>query len=372
MLSITNLINGAVLNKSNGEETKTSLRINIEGISDIVGQVLVNGQIAERNNILFSASIELTRQYNEIVVQTKNIYGKFQQSIKILWDKNAFKRYNFFVDDNIFFLTDIFKNKQVSLFDHFYLKKLKQFNKIYGTKFTLNLFYRNDHNFFLLKDFPDKYKLEWQNNSDWLKLSFHAYSEFPDRPYQNAHPEKLGADYDIVKSEIIRFAGEETFQIPIVIHWAMVHPDCFKILKERGVKILSGQFINAKTYVGEVDRTAQVADIGYYLDKDKALYLINNQVVHDFDYDLLFIKGDITCNLFTKDEIIRKLDYKVNKSNYNETIGLATHEQYSFDYYENYIPDHFERMETAIRYVTEHGYKPVFFNEGFLGNISWA
>ncbi|MBO4526907.1 MAG: hypothetical protein J5743_04720, partial [Victivallales bacterium] len=35
--------------------------------------------------------------------------------------------------------------------------------------------------------------------------------------------------------------------------------------------------------------------------------------------------------------------------------------------YKNYIPDHAKRMETAARYVTEHGYEPVFFHEGFLG-----
>jgi hypothetical protein len=45
-----------------------------------------------------------------------------------------------------------------------------------------------------------------------------------------------------------------------------------------------------------------------------------------------------------------------------------SHEQYCFPLYRNYIPDHFERIEAAIRSVTEQGYRPVFLHEGFLGN----
>ena len=29
--------------------------------------------------------------------------------------------------------------------------------------------------------------------------------------------------------------------------------------------------------------------------------------------------------------------------------------------------DHFQRVDTALRWVTEQGYKPVFYHEGFLG-----
>jgi hypothetical protein len=48
-------------------------------------------------------------------------------------------------------------------------------------------------------------------------------------------------------------------------------------------------------------------------------------------------------------------------------MDLFTHEQYFFPFYRNYIPDHAQRLDTAIRYVTEEGYRPVFFHEGFMG-----
>ena len=368
MLQITNLRNGTILNKNNGVERDDSLEFVVEGVCDLPGQVKVNGVAAERNNLVFRSPVHLTGAFNEIVAQTKNNYGKFQQSARVVWDRQSFKRYSFFIDDNVFFLTDIHKDKNKSLFEHFYLKKLRELHKNYGAKFVLNLFYRNDHAPFVIKDFPDRYKGEWRDNADWLKLSFHAYSEFPDRPYQNAPPQKLAADYDLVKSEIVRFAGEQSFQPPTVIHWGMLPPDNFHVLKDRGVKVLNGAFINAKTYVGEADRTETVTDIGYYQDLDKSLYLRSHHVLYDFEHELVFVMYAACANLLRQDEITATLQKACADPIYNETIGLVTHEQYSFPYYHNYIPDHLDRMETAIRCVTDHGYAPVFSHDGFLGN----
>lgn len=47
-------------------------------------------------------------------------------------------------------------------------------------------------------------------------------------------------------------------------------------------------------------------------------------------------------------------------------IDLFTHEQYFWPFYVNYIPDHFQRLDAALRWVTEHGYKRMFYHEGFL------
>lgn len=49
-------------------------------------------------------------------------------------------------------------------------------------------------------------------------------------------------------------------------------------------------------------------------------------------------------------------------------MDLFTHEQYFWPFYHNHIPDHAERLDRAIRWVTERGYEPVFFHEGLLGN----
>ena len=54
-----------------------------------------------------------------------------------------------------------------------------------------------------------------------------------------------------------------------------------------------------------------------------------------------------------------------------ESLCIASHEQYSFPYYPNYLPDHMDRLELAARLYTEAGCKPVFFNDGILGNTTW-
>ena len=371
MLEITSLRNGAVLNRANGTETKNGLEILLEGIADSASEVKVNGIPAFRADRKFSAPVCLTRKINEIVVSAADNFGEFQQKVVVVWDKQSFKRYNFFIDDNIFFLTDIAKSKPSSLFDHFYLKGLRETHRKYGSKFTLNLFYRNDHFPFELKDFPDRYKQEWRDNADWLRLSFHAHSEFPDRPYQHASAEKIAADFDLVKNEVIRFAGAETFIPPLVLHWGMAHPETFPVLQERGVRVLSGGFIDSKTFVGEEDKKIRTTDIGYFYEKDVVLYLESNKVFYDSRTGMFLMKSSCCCNLTPLDRISGEIDADANSKVYNETLGLLTHEQYSFDYYFNYLPDHMERIELACRKVTEAGYQPVFFADGFLGNMAW-
>jgi hypothetical protein len=370
MLKITNLRNGSILSSNDGAESSDGLEITVRGASHSVDQVKINQNYARQELHNFETKVILRDKINTITAELEDSnYGKFTQTVKVIWDKGSFKRYNFYIDDNIFFLTEIHKQNPSSLFEHFYLRELKNIHQKYGTKFTLNLFYRNDHSPFELSEFSDKYKSEWRDNADWLKLSFHAFSEFPDRPYQDAPAEKLAADYDLLHSEIIRIAGEETFVPPVVIHWAMARPNVLYVLKERGVKVLSGGFINTKTSVDARENSGQIADIGYYQDVATSQYLAQKGVVYDFEHKLFYSKGAACCNLFTQDEISSMLSDKCERS--VQTLSLATHEQYSFPSYFNYIPDHFKRIETAVRTVTEYGYKPVFFHEGLLGNKSW-
>ncbi len=361
MLEIINLRHGSVVNHTHGRESGEALELLVEGVSDSSGPVKINGVQATCNGKRFAAVISLKKQFNEIKAETANEYGAFSQTLKVVWDKASFKRYNFFIDDHSFFFTEIAKERPKSLFDHFYLKFLREMNLKYGMKVTLNCFYRNDHHLFELRDFPDVYKQEWIDNSDWLRLAFHSYSEFPDRPYQNTAPAKLAEDYDLLKREIIRIAGEETFINPIILHWYMARPDAFHVLAERGVRVLDGQYISYQN-------GTPVCDIGYCRNLNDALYLDQNKLLYDFDHNLLFIQGDCTCNLVTPAAIPAKLEKALTR----QTISLGSHEQYSYPGYHNYQVDHHERIETALRLVTEHGYKPVFFAEGFLGNTSWG
>jgi hypothetical protein len=42
----------------------------------------------------------------------------------------------------------------------------------------------------------------------------------PANPYIDAPPEQLIADFEKVREQILRFAGEETYSPTTIVHWA--------------------------------------------------------------------------------------------------------------------------------------------------------
>ena len=238
MIEITSHRQGAILNRHHGVESAQSLKITVHGISESGHPVRVNGMPAQMDGRFFTADVELTQKVNTVTASVMTPYGNYSQELTLLWDKQSFRRYNCYIDDHSFVFTELSRQRPKRAFDHFYLSGLKRIHEETGFKVTLNTFYRNDHDKdgFLLKEMPDSWKSEFEDNSDWLKFSFHAYSEFPDRPYLEASAEDIGRDYDLVKNEILRFAGEKSFTPPIVMHWGNLHPAAAAELMRRGTR----------------------------------------------------------------------------------------------------------------------------------------
>ncbi|MHC4521390.1 MAG: hypothetical protein ACYTAS_22590, partial [Planctomycetota bacterium] len=316
----------------------------------------VNGTPAQRAGTSFSSELVLRRKDTEITAVSQGNSGRQDHCVRVLWDRDAQPRYRFSIDENSFFLRDITEKSYASLFDCFYLKRLRELHSKYGTRFVLNIYYTTGDGF-ELPQFSDRYKGQWQDNSDWLKLAFHAYANEPARPYQYASASQLLADLDKVAEEIVRFAGEPTYSPPTVIHWGMVQPSALKPLYERGVRVLSGYF----------RRQNGIWDVNYLLDDARSEYLSRHDALMDFDSGIVFSRVDIVCNSTPIKRIIPTLEPLARDPNQVEIMDLFTHEQYFWPFYANYIPDHFERLDVAVRWVTEHGYKPVFFHEGFMG-----
>ena len=347
---------GAVLNRRHGEKLANGLKIRVSGQAPMRDRVTVNGKPARRAGSHFSSDVVLKDKETEIVSVSQGNFGKHEHRIRVVWDQHSEPRYRFSIDDNSFFLRDIAQKNYKSLFDCFYLDILRKLHTKYGARFVLNIYYTTEDGFTLVQ-FPDRYKGEWKDNSTWLKLAFHARSNEPARPYQYAPPSQLIADLDKVAEQILRFAGRQTYSPPTVIHWGMVQPTALKPLYERGVRVLSGYF---RLYNG-------VWDVNYLLDDVRSEYLSRHDALMDFDSGIVFSKVDIVCNSTPLEQIVPTLEPLAKDPNCAEIMDLFTHEQYFWPFYSNYIPDHAQRLDAAIRWVTEHGYKPVFFHEGFLG-----
>ncbi|MGQ9732532.1 MAG: hypothetical protein ACUVX8_14820 [Candidatus Zipacnadales bacterium] len=361
MLQITWPFHGAVLNRHHGTVSRDSLDIMVTGECPSYGSVTVNGLPAHVACGRFEAPLSLTERETNITAVYQGIYGRQEHSVRVVWDRYSFPRYRFSIDDNSFFLRDIAEHQYDSLFDCFYLAMLRRLHREYGTKFTVNIYYEAlpefGQNRFLLCDFPDRYRNEWEACADWLGLAFHAYANLPDRPYQYAAPEKLMRDLTLVEEQIVRFAGEQTLIPPTVIHWGMVLPQAYKALYDHGVRVLSG-YAHPVSYG---------YDVNYWLDQTRSEYLWYHDCLKDFDSGLVFSRVDIVCNSTPLDRIVPTLEPLLTNPQRCEIMDLFTHEQHFWSFYSQYIPDHPQRLDTTIRWVTEHGYKPVFFHEGFLG-----
>lgn len=367
MLEITNFRDGEILNCHCGRESDECLEITIEGIAPPQEHVTVNGVPARRHDRIFLADVKLTQKINRIVVSSDGYFGEKTLAITLVWDKRSYKRYCFFVDDCSFFLRKLTLDRPKSLFDEMFLGGLKKAHDKYGTKFLLNLFYHDDHHDFSICDVPEDYKEEFQANKDWLRLSFHAKSEFPDRPYQHASAEKLAADFDEVYNEVSRFAGQECFMAPVVIHWGMTNPENFSVLKERGVRSLAGCFLGGIARIGE-KHSIQVTDIGYHYEKDMACGACDKHIFYDRFHDLYLFDNTACCNHDDVSTLQKKI---ASIAPEQHVITIMTHEQYTYPDYFNYIPDHLERIETACRLATEYGFKPAWYTLGLLGNNAW-
>jgi hypothetical protein len=355
-LRIEEPVHGAVLNRRHGEPVEGGLKIRISGEAPVRDTMTVNGAPAQRAGTSFRAELVLRQKDTEIVAASHGSFGRREHRIRVLWDRHSQPRYRFSIDDNSFFLRDIAQQNYASLFDCFYLKGLRELHAKYGARFVLNIYYTTDDGFDL-PQFPDRYKGEWRDNANWLKLAFHAHANLPDRPYQFAAPAKLIADLDQVAEQILRFAGDETYTPPTVIHWGMVQSTALKPLYQRGVRALSGYF----------RLSDGVWDVNYRFDEARSEYLSRHDALMDFDSGIVFSRVDIVCNSTPVDQIVPKLAPLAKDPNHAEIMDLFTHEQFFWPLYSHYLPDHFQRLDTAIRWVTENGYKPVFFHEGFLG-----
>ena len=390
MLSITNLREGALLNSKHGTEPEDGLIITVEGLNSYGTPVKVNNIPARQDGLHFTCNVKLTQKINCIEAVTTTCYGDFIQRITVIWDKKSFRRCAFYIDDHIFLFTELAKQRPVRAFDHFYLKKLKELHDRYGLKVTLNSFYHNDHEEFLLKDMPDIWKDEFTDNSDWLKFALHAYSEFPDRPYADAARKDFLRDYELLQNEVTRFAGAASYIVPQVLHWNNISPGVADELIKLGAtcysesmrtRVMSTPPYDEMTekerenaFSSEVYMPSSEPLARHYGFAEEIDYLDKHGAIYDKDLGIFFVHDWLVINRLSVEEIKRMFKIVQDKADRygNDLFSVCGHEQYSFPSYFNYQSDHFEKLEITLRsMVEEANCRPVFFQHGLLGNPVW-
>ncbi len=359
MLKICSPFHGAVLTHRNGKQTDGGLAIEVRGIADPGAVVRVNGVPARRDGEFFSAPLTLTAFESDIMAEMETGAGKATHAIRVVWDKNSFKRYRFSIDDNVFWLRNLMQEKPKNINDNLYIGQLKRLHDEFGVKFTLNLFYETPEKDFNLSMMSPQWKEQLQENAEWMRLTWHAYSEFPDRPYQYATAEKFEHDYELIHGEVVRFAGEECWIPPSIVHWCEFPPALFPLLYKKGARTISGYFVKGKGDERYV--------ISYEMDEERCAYLENHDALMDFASGICLSRTDLIFNNTPVEQVIPKLAPYMDDPDNGEYIDLLTHEQYFWPFYFNFVPDHYERIATGLRFLNEHGYKPIWQHEGFRG-----
>ncbi len=350
---ITSPWDGDVLNRHDGDETDAGLVVEVAGIAPEGAEVQINGETAERDGERFRGEALLTAPESLIVAESE----AGRDVIAVLYDRASYKRYRFSVDDNVLFLRDLAQEPPDSLFDHWYLSFWREMHERFGAKIHVNIYYQCPG--FILPDLPDIWREEWAANSDWLHLSFHALQNDPANICRNAPGRRVARDWILVQDEIERFATNSVTGDTTTVHWAEATLDGVEALYAMGIRKLIA--LPGFTAEGDVKTS-------YHLDRAQVQHLRERDAWRDPATGMIFIACDEVVNSYSLDEVPRVLDRQAESPHTCEMIELLIHEQYFREELAIYQPDIKEKVIAALEWVSERGYEPCFWADGFLGN----
>lgn len=356
-------IDGDCVNERDGVKIENGIKIPISVKAPSGCDVLLNGKPMSELDGIYTAEIELYGYRNTLLAEDRT--NNQSATIRLFYLKDAIGKFRFSSDDNILFLCDIneHKDEYKSIFDNPYLAIYKKAHDLYGAKVHLNLFYEfgdkskeffsSSRPYFNLSMMTDKFKDEFKANSDWLKLAFHANSEFPDRPYDDATPEKIVEDCIRIHREIIRFAGKDSISNSTTTHWGSGNLECIRALRSLGYTSFTGYF--------EVRNGKRI--VSYYAPVELCHHLNKRDFWCDTEEDVFFACIDRVSNVGPLESVMNDIEKAASDPLRGGFVSVMIHEQYFYSDYIAYLPDFEKRILEPCRYLSEHGYIPAHVTE---------
>ena len=362
-------IDGDCVNERDGRKTDSGVIIPVKVEAPEGHEIYICGEVAKFDGGIYVREISITE--SKTTLTAKDATSGDEASITVFYMPSAVKKFRLSSDDNILFLQDLTKNKDVykSVFENPYLAVYKKAHDLYGAAVHLNLFYLFDgehknfperHEYFDLSMMTDKFRDEFRANSDWLRFSFHSLTENPPKPYQFATPEKILEDYDKVCREIIRFAGEECLSDTTTIHFGEANVECARALRAHGTTTLTGYF----------EHTPKGAPlVAYYAPDDLIDHVGERDFWYDTDEDILFGRIDLVLNSNTYDWVMEEMDKILASPTRSGFVSIMIHEQYFYEDYSSFRPDFSDRVLHPCRLLFENGYTGAHISELSKGII---
>jgi hypothetical protein len=351
MLKVERPVDGQICNRWDGEITPEGLRIKVAGTCDGAPSVSVNGVAAAVNAGRFTATVTLSSPETELVVMAGD---QEAARLRVFYDAAGFRRCRISVDDCIYFLRDTALYARDSIFENGFLRFWRDMHREFGTKVHLNVYYRDLDTGFTIDQFPDRWRGEWEANADWMHLTFHAIADQPDWPYREADYATIDRDFRLITNEIVRFAGPSVLSNYGTLHWGTAPVEGCRALRDNGMTGLVGYFWlqDGKPHVAyylDVERTAHVGSRDYWVDTAEGI---------------TFVQHDLVMDPLRLSEIAPSLDAIYADPHRSEVLELLCHEQYFYPRWPNYMPEQAQKVRAALQWAAEHGYRPVFYNEG--------
>ena len=351
-------IDGDCVNERDGKAAENGVTVSVKVKANENSDIYICGKKAEYTDGVFTADVTFCGYRNTVIAEDR-VSGE-EKKIAVYYLPKAVGKFRVSSDDNIIFLQDITKNKDVykSIFENPYLAMYKKAHDLYGAKVHLNLFYEfhpEEHNrfsgkereYFDLSMMTDKFKDEFIANSDWLKLAFHAKNEFPDAPYKNTTDKQITDDCVKICREIVRFAGEECISDSTTVHWGEVNREGVRALRALGFKSLTGYFRRAPN-----GRPL----VAYYTDGALLDHIETRDFWFDTEEDMMYGRIDRVLNEGSFEQVMEDVKKAAEDPHRGGFVSIMIHEQYFHSDYVRYLPDFEARVLESCRYLYEKGY----------------
>lgn len=241
------------------------------------------------------------------------------------------------LDDTINIFEDIYEKDYQSIFENSTLKLLQKLHSEYGVVFSLYLFYENED--FNLSMFSDKYAVEFQNNSDWLKFGFHGKNE--KTSYKETDYAEAKSDYELITNEIYRITNSEECidHVPRVSFFEgnMESIEAFRD-SEHGLRgLLSADDDRVSYYLSE-EVNDEVRKSEFYLDSNENITFFHTDVRIENQNQIKNLNSWIKSNTIL---IVFTHEWQLSNSEIVEDLTAlckaVNKNGYIFDYPENYI-----------------------------------
>ena len=350
MLTLTTPRHGDLLSPADGRLDGDRLYVTVRGTAPCQSLVTVKGQTVNADAGRFAVEVPVDEPTTRLAASC----GELRRSVTVHRSLTADRVYRFSTDDNIDWLRDLATapDDYPSLFDHPYLHFWQQLRSRFGVRVQHNIYW-TDQAGFDLSQMPDRWRGEFADHADWLRLTFHAYADEPARPYATAGYDEVGADYDRVTTEIARFAGEHSLSSYTTLHWGAATAEGCRALADRGLHGLAGYF----------HASGDQPSVAYHLDADTTTHLAARDAWRDPELGLWFVKHDLVSNCWPPEQIRPQLDAVLANPHRRQLMEVMIHEQYFRPESRYYQPDVHQRVVETVGWLSEHGYRSVLWEE---------